>query len=384
MNLTGNKIKNSYKALLTFPGATGMVSNPTDLKQMGDGGGNNTPLYLSTTQAGLQYTGQTADTTFIGFTLRNNTAAAVGAQQYSPAFVRTSYGWETTGGTSQSISFRDYVVPVQGATLSGSYLNFGYSINGVVYTNIMALGANSNVSIGTVTYFTAKLNVAKTGGSQIHVIDTDSTYYGRVNYDQADSTYYGIWNGHTGAAAVINFGFGTGSIRTGAVMTLLQTGIVGIGTIVALGTTARLSVKGAAAKDILYLQKSDATLALSVGVTGNTIINGTTGNVLLLQNATVDTYAFGVTGRLVMSAGTGTNGVLTITNSGAGDYLNIGTSAMFVTKGEITLLGSTAVINSSVQRLQITGGINAILPTSDAGLVQGDFYTSVGVVMQKL
>jgi len=46
------------------------------------------------------------------------------------------------------------------------------------------------------------------------------------------------------------------------------------------------------------------------------------------------------------------------------------------------IVGATTVINSSVQRLQVSGGINAVLPTSSAGLVSGDFYTTAGAVMQ--
>lgn len=131
MNLTGNKIKNSYKALLTFPGATGMVSNPTDLKQMGDGGGNNTPFYLSTTQAGLQYTGQTADTTFIGFTLRNNTSAAASDMQHSPFIEQVGNGYTAS---SKQIGFRYGVVPTSG---TAGYWAIDSSVDGALatYTN---------------------------------------------------------------------------------------------------------------------------------------------------------------------------------------------------------------------------------------------------------
>lgn len=68
-----------------------------------------------------------------GLTLDNTTAAAAGAQQYSPAVHLGGNCWETTGGTSQSVDWRIYNVPVQGAT-ANTTLTFAVSINGAAYS----------------------------------------------------------------------------------------------------------------------------------------------------------------------------------------------------------------------------------------------------------
>ena len=50
-------------------------------------------------------------------TLRNTTAAAAGAQQVSPSFVLEGRGWKTTAtAASQTVRFRESVLPVQGTT----------------------------------------------------------------------------------------------------------------------------------------------------------------------------------------------------------------------------------------------------------------------------
>lgn len=69
-----------------------------------------------------------------GLTLDNTTAAALGAQQYSPAIHLGGNCWETTGGTSQSVDWRIYNVPVQGATATTT-LYFDSSVNGAAYVN---------------------------------------------------------------------------------------------------------------------------------------------------------------------------------------------------------------------------------------------------------
>ncbi len=55
-----------------------------------------------------------------------------------------------------------------------------------------------------------------------------------------------------------------------------------------------------------------------------------------------------------------------------------------ITNGGLWILGTATIsaINSSVQKVQIAGGINAVLPTSNAGLVSGDFFTTAGAVFQ--
>jgi hypothetical protein len=83
-----------------------------------------------------------------GIALTNTTAAALGAQQISPAIRWSGKGWGTTASTSQAVDFRAFVTPVQGTVPIGT-LGFGSSINGGAYTdNQLILTSDGYVGIG--------------------------------------------------------------------------------------------------------------------------------------------------------------------------------------------------------------------------------------------
>jgi hypothetical protein len=66
--------------------------------------------------------------------LVNNTAAAAGVQQISPAIRWSGKGWKTNAtAASQDVSFRVFVVPVQSTVNPTGYLQFESSINGATY-----------------------------------------------------------------------------------------------------------------------------------------------------------------------------------------------------------------------------------------------------------
>src|SRR3990167_8296979 len=65
-----------------------------------------------------------------GILLRNVTAAALNAQQISPSIRWRGQGWKTTAtAASQSVDFREYVLPVQGAANPSGKLVWESSIN---------------------------------------------------------------------------------------------------------------------------------------------------------------------------------------------------------------------------------------------------------------
>jgi hypothetical protein len=78
--------------------------------------------------------GGTQATTTSGISLNNTTAAVNNTQQVSPALRFTGQGYGTTASSSQAVSFRAYVTPVQ-STVPTGYLGFGSSINGGAYTD---------------------------------------------------------------------------------------------------------------------------------------------------------------------------------------------------------------------------------------------------------
>lgn len=69
-----------------------------------------------------------------GGRLINTTAAALGAQQYSPFLQLSGKGWSTGSSASQAVDFRLVTVPIQGSTPTGE-LAILSSINGGAWTN---------------------------------------------------------------------------------------------------------------------------------------------------------------------------------------------------------------------------------------------------------
>ena len=90
-------------------------------------------------------------TTASGYTLSNTTAASVGAQQYSPAFLWIGQGWGTTAPASAAVAFRAYTVPVQGTTPTGNF-NIDVSLSGGAYANEFQLSSAGALTVpGNIT-----------------------------------------------------------------------------------------------------------------------------------------------------------------------------------------------------------------------------------------
>jgi hypothetical protein len=86
-------------------------------------------------------------TTADALILQNLTAAANNAQQISPALHFQSRGWGTTAGTSQSVDFRMYTLPVQGGVPVAN-LFIQSSINGGAWGTNLQLGTNGSLTVG--------------------------------------------------------------------------------------------------------------------------------------------------------------------------------------------------------------------------------------------
>lgn len=89
-------------------------------------------------------------TTGTGVLLTNTTAAAVGAQQVSPACIQSGNGWKTDStAASQAVSFQSYVLPVQGAAApTGTWL-LQSSINAGSYTTRLSVDTSGNLVAGS-------------------------------------------------------------------------------------------------------------------------------------------------------------------------------------------------------------------------------------------
>jgi hypothetical protein len=90
-----------------------------------------------------------ATTTTPAWNLINPTAATVGAQvQVSPALLFEAQGWKTTAtAASQSVRFRQSVLPITGTTAPAGMLIFQSDINGAnTWTNRLGIGYGANAN----------------------------------------------------------------------------------------------------------------------------------------------------------------------------------------------------------------------------------------------
>jgi len=84
--------------------------------------------------------------------LTNTTAAAAGAQQFSPRLRLTGQGWKTNAtAASQTVDWMMQTVPVQGAANPTSYLDFEKQINGAGYSNSFSLFSSGGAALGSTT-----------------------------------------------------------------------------------------------------------------------------------------------------------------------------------------------------------------------------------------
>lgn len=85
-------------------------------------------------------------TTVDGWVLDNTTNAAAGAQQVSPALRFRGRGWSTGGaGSSQTQDFRQFVLPVQGASGATGLLKTQISRNGAAYSDILTQSTTGEI-----------------------------------------------------------------------------------------------------------------------------------------------------------------------------------------------------------------------------------------------
>lgn len=186
IDLAANATPAGTQLVETIDPTTG-VSTKSTLTQLGISGGT-----WNSTAANTQTQNALGTTSVPGFTQTNTTAAAAGAQQVSPAFEQIGQGWKTTAtAASQTVKFRCFVLPVQGAANPTAVWQFQSSINGSAYANVFTVdsaGAVSGLSFTTAgaSFATTKFELIDTGGGSGGVF-----HIGGRGYMQA--TANGVW-----------------------------------------------------------------------------------------------------------------------------------------------------------------------------------------------
>lgn len=100
-----------------------------------------------------------------GLILTNTTAAAAGAQQYSPRLRFTGQGWKTTAtAASQTVDWEIENVPVEGTTNPSTNLVISSQVNGGGYTARATLTSGGQLILGTGSSSAPALRMGTTYG----------------------------------------------------------------------------------------------------------------------------------------------------------------------------------------------------------------------------
>lgn len=111
-----------------------------------------------------------------GLWLSNTSAAINGTQQNSPSNTFEGFGFETTGSSSQSLKFTNYLAPVQAAT-AGGLLTWAASVNLGGYTTRMSLGTDGAFAI-TSTITATFATFTSGNGISVRLNGTGSVFLG--------------------------------------------------------------------------------------------------------------------------------------------------------------------------------------------------------------
>jgi len=176
-------ITNTSPSLWTDGGTDTYLTATTDNVAIGTSTANSK---VDVTTNGLGVT----QTTTSGIVLSNNTAAAAGAQQISPALRLRANGWKTNAtAASQTVDFRSYALPIQGAANPTGSLIFQASVNGGAYVDGLKVGTDGSVTVGTLANTGLKFEVRgsdagglfdRTGDEPFIILAQSGTYLSQI------------------------------------------------------------------------------------------------------------------------------------------------------------------------------------------------------------
>lgn len=175
---------------MTFPGTSATLAR-TDAGQTFTG---TQAFGAITSTSTITDTQSIAAVSTDGLVLQNTTAAAAGAQQWSPRLHFIGQGWKTTATAgSQSVDWIAEVQPVQGAANPTSNLVFSSSINGGAFATGPVFGSDLSTTLPATGIFTA-------GGTNI----LNSTYLGSTATNSGTSN---VSSAQFGLRAAAPFGW---------------------------------------------------------------------------------------------------------------------------------------------------------------------------------
>lgn len=201
-----------------------------------------------------------AATSTDGIVLQNTTAAANGAQQWSPRLHLIGRGWGTGVNTSQSVDWIMEARPIQGATNPTTSLALASSVNGGAYVDVAVF---TNGGGGTGYYLTLGSGLHVTNAADFGVLTGNFTLradFGMGWGPNSDPTSIDTAFWRTGAAAA-QLGGGTAG-ATGTLKLATLTASANINT--TAGTVQYLGTGGGSA-DVITVTPTIALTAYTTG-----------------------------------------------------------------------------------------------------------------------
>lgn len=160
-----------------------------------------------------------------GIWLYNDTTATAGAQQISGAITQEGQGHATTPVNSQSVKFKFYVTPIQGAVNPTGQWDLYQSINAAAYTSLLTAHSSGIIAIGTGTNTPGLVNGVQYSGTytRLHlwstaqtlmVIDAANTAATLVFNDRGQSANSRVWGIGNSGAKLLFQAFSDGLVNT--------------------------------------------------------------------------------------------------------------------------------------------------------------------------
>jgi hypothetical protein len=266
-------------------GTPGAPANSIQFNNAGAFGGSANLTWTNASNLLTQTGTPAANTVVDGYILTDTTAATAGNQQYSPTLHFTGQGWKTTAtAASQSVDFRIYNVPVQGAANPTGNLTIDSSVNAGAYGNATTISTTGQLSVNsnaTGAVLTLQVTATDPGAGPTNYNSiVFNNGHGAGNFknqfvmQSAGTAKYALGNDY-GGAGVQNFFIWDG----GANKDIFQ---INGTTSIALNNT-----------NVLGWSASDASAAVDTGLARNAaavveVNNGTAGTLATLKASTLN------------------------------------------------------------------------------------------------
>lgn len=278
-------------------------------------------------------------TPFSGLVLKNSTAAAAGVQQYSGGLQLTGQGWQTNTGGSQTVDWRIYNQPVQGAANPTTSLVLQFQVNGGGYSTAASLNSPGVLNLAT----GLRIASAATAGN---VLRGDGT-----NFISAQLGFSDL-GGSIAAAQIPSATISYAKIQNVTAARLLgnPTGGAAAPSEISLGAT--LAFSGTALQTVALsgdVTSSANSFATTVAAIAGTTVSGTTGttNVVFSGSPTIATPTITTSATVpLVIGGTGSGAALELrstSGTGSGDLVKITGGTNGATR-LATFLGSAGTI----------------------------------------